>query len=234
VLRPSDRAPGLMLGEGVGLPASADVGANVVIHDGTAIGEGVRIQDGAILGKPLSLGPRSRASREEPAGLVVGDGAVIGAGAVLVAGAAVGAESVIGDQAHVRERSAIGRASVVGRGSSVENDAVIGSGVRIQTACYITAFCEIEDEVFVAPGVRTLNDMTAGRRPRGEPLRGPVLRRRCRVGGAATLLPGVEIGEEAFVGAGAVVTRDVPPRTLVVGVPAQRLRELRPDELTSG
>ncbi|MBV9214310.1 MAG: N-acetyltransferase, partial [Actinobacteria bacterium] len=68
----------------------------------------------------------------------------------------------------------------------------------------------------------------------GEPLRGPVLRRRCRVGGAATLLPGVEIGEEAFVGAGAVVTRDVPPRTLVVGVPAQRLRELRPDELTSG
>jgi UDP-2-acetamido-3-amino-2,3-dideoxy-glucuronate N-acetyltransferase len=155
----------------------------------------------------------------------------IGAGSVLVAGAAVGAESVIGDQAHVRERSAIGRGTVVGRGSSVENDAVIGSGVRIQTGCYITAFCEIEDEVFVAPGVKTLNDRTAGRRPQNEPLRGPVLRRRCRVGGAATLLPGVEVGEEAFVGAAAVVTRDVPPRTLVVGVPARVVRELTADEL---
>jgi acetyltransferase-like isoleucine patch superfamily enzyme len=141
---------------------------------------------------------------------------------------------VIGDQVHLRERSAVGRGTVVGRGSAIENDAVIGSGVRIQTGCYITAFCEIEDEVFVAPGVKTLNDRTAGRRPKGEPLRGPVLRRRCRVGGGATLLPGVEIGEEAFVGAGAVVTRDVPPRTLVVGVPARAVRELEPDELEVG
>jgi len=234
VLQPSDRAPGLMLGDGVALPHSAEVGANVVIHAGTAVGEGVRIQDGAVLGKPLSLGPRSRAAREEPPGLVIGDGVVVGAGAVLVAGGAVGADSVIGDQVHLRERSAVGRGTVVGRGSAIENDAVIGSGVRIQTGCYITAFCEIEDEVFVAPGVKTLNDRTAGRRPKEEPLRGPVLRRRCRVGGGATLLPGVEIGEEAFVGAGAVVTRDVPPRTLVVGVPARAVRELEPDELEVG
>ncbi len=234
MLQPSDRAPGLMLGPGVTLPDSAEVGAHVVIHDGTAIGERVRIQDGAVLGKPLSLGPRSRAAREEPPGLVIGDGVVIGAGSVLVAGGAVGADSVIGDQAHLRERAAIGRGSVVGRGCSVENDAVIGSGVRVQTGSYITAFCEIEDGVFVAPGVKTLNDRTAGRRPQGEPLRAPVLRRRCRVGGGATLLPGVEIGEEAFVGAGAVVTRDVPARTLVVGVPAQPIRELDADELGVG
>ncbi|HEX8074159.1 MAG TPA: acyltransferase, partial [Thermoleophilaceae bacterium] len=132
----------------------------------------------------------------------------------------------VGDQAHLRERSALGRGSVVGRGSSLENDAIVGAGVRIQTGCYITAFCEVEDDVFVAPGVQTLNDRTAGRRPSGEPLRGPRLRRGCRVGGAAVLLPGVEIGEEAFVGAGAVVTRDVAPRTLVVGIPARPVREL--------
>jgi len=231
VLRESDRAPGLMLGDGVALPQSAEVGAHVVIHDGTAIGEHVRIQDAVVLGKPVSLGPRSRAAREEPPPLVIGDGATIGAGSVLVTGAAVGPEAVIGDQVHLRERSAVGRGSVVGRGSSVENDAVIGADVRIQSACYITAFSAIEDEVFVAPGVRTLNDPTAGRRPEGEPLRGPTFRRRCRVGGGATILPGVEIGEEAFVGAGAVVTRDVPPRTLVVGVPARPVRELRPKEL---
>ena len=131
---------------------------------------------------------------------------------------------MIGDQAHVRERSALGRGSVLGRGSSVENDAVIGADVRVQTGCYITAFCEIEDEVFVGPGVQTLNDATAGRRPADEPLRGPRLRRACRIGGGAVLLPGVEVGEDAFVGAGAVVTRDVPAGTLVVGVPAREVR----------
>jgi UDP-2-acetamido-3-amino-2,3-dideoxy-glucuronate N-acetyltransferase len=234
VLHPSDRAPGLLVGEGVAVPESVEVGGNVVIHAGTTIGEGVRIHDGAVLGKPVSLGPRSRASREEPPPLVIGDGATIGAGAVLVAGAAVGPEAVVADQAHVRERTAIGRGSVVGRGSSVENDAVIGADVRIQTGCYVTAFCEIEDEVFLGPGVQTLNDPTAGRRPAGDPLLGPRLRRGCRVGGAAVLLPGVVVGEGAFVGAGAVVTRDVPAGTLAVGVPARVVRQLSPEELGAG
>ena len=223
-LHPSDRAPGLLVGDGVAVPDSAEIGGNVVIHVGTAIGERVRIHDGAILGKPVSLGPLSKASREEPPPLVVGDAAVIGAAAVLVAGAAIGPEAVIGDQAHVRERSALGRGSTIGRGTAVENDAVIGAGVRIQTGCYVTAFCEIEDEVFLGPCAQTLNDATAGRRPKGEPLRGPRLRRACRIGGGAVLLPGVEVGEEAFVGAGAVVTHDVPARTLVVGVPAREVR----------
>jgi acetyltransferase-like isoleucine patch superfamily enzyme len=82
--------------------------------------------------------------------------------------------------------------------------------------------------------VTTANDMTAGRRPRGQPLRGPVFRRACRVGAGAVLLPGVEIGEEAFVGAGAVVTRDVPPRSVAVGVPARHVREVGDEELLSG
>jgi acetyltransferase-like isoleucine patch superfamily enzyme len=234
VLQPSDRAPGLLLGDGVSVPDSVELGGNVVIHDGTAIGERVRIHDGAILGKPLSLGPRSRAAREEPPPLVVGDAAVIGASAVLVAGAAIGSEAFIGDQAHVRERSAVGRGSLVGSLSSVDNDAVIGAGVRIQTGCYITAFCELEDEVFLGPGVQTLNDATAGRRPAGEPLRGPRLRRGCRIGGGAVLLPGIEVGEHALVGAGAVVTRDVRARTLVVGVPARQVRHLTAEEVAGG
>jgi acetyltransferase-like isoleucine patch superfamily enzyme len=224
MLRGSDRAPGLFLGDGAVLPQSAEVGAHVVIHDGTEIGEFARIQDGAVLGKPLALGAQSKASREAPPPLTLGEGVTVGAGAVVAAGAAIGDGVLIGDQAHVRERATIGERSLVGRGSAVDNDVVIGAGVRIQTGCYITAFSTIEDDVFVAPGVTLLNDRTAGRRPEGEPLRGPVLRRGCRVGGAAVLLPGVEIGADAFVGAGAVVTRDVAPGELVVGLPA-RVRE---------
>jgi acetyltransferase-like isoleucine patch superfamily enzyme len=113
----------------------------------------------------------------------------------------------------------------------VENDVAIGARVRIQTDSYITAFTEIDDDVFVAPRVITTNDVSAGRRPRGEPLRGPRLRRACRVGAGAVLLPGVEVGEEAFVGAGAVVTRDVAARSLVVGNPARHVRDVDEREL---
>jgi acetyltransferase-like isoleucine patch superfamily enzyme len=230
LLRLSDRAPGLLLGPDVTLPDDAEVGAYVVIHAGTAIGAGVRIQDHAVLGKPPAFGARSKASREEPPPLVVGEGATIGAGALVAAGAAIGPAAMVGDKAHVRERTAIGRESLVGSRVSIDNDVVIGARVRIQTGAYITAFSELEDDVFVAPYVITTNDNTAGRRPREVPLRGPRLRRACRIGARAVLLPGVEVGEEAFVGAGAVVMRDVAPRSVVVGSPARHVREVDPAE----
>jgi acetyltransferase-like isoleucine patch superfamily enzyme len=229
VLRSSDRALGLALGDGAALPQSAEVGANVVIHDGTVFGELVRIQDGAVVGKPVALGPLSKAAREAPPPAEVGEGATICAGAVIVAGARIGRGAVVGDQAHVRERAVIGEGTVVGRGSAVDNDVTIGSRVRIQTGCYLTAYSMIEDDVFVAPHVMLTNDHTMGRHGPEREIRGAVLRRACRVGGGAVLLPGVEVGEEAFVAAGAVVTEDVPPRAVVMGVPARRVREV-PDE----
>ncbi len=205
----------------------------MVIHAGTAIGEGARIHDGAVLGKPLALGAGSAASRDDLPPLVVGPGATVGANAVVLAGAAIGPRAVVGDQAYVRERAALGEGAVLGRGSALENDAVVGARTRIQTDCYITAFTEIEEDVFVAPGVTTTNDQTAGRPGKGEPMRGPRLRRACRIGARAVLLPGVEIGEEAFVAAGSVVTRDVPPRALVMGVPARAVRDVADEEMLS-
>jgi UDP-2-acetamido-3-amino-2,3-dideoxy-glucuronate N-acetyltransferase len=231
VLRPSERAPGLLVGDGAELPDDVEIGGNVVVHAGTVVGAGATLQDAVVLGKPLALGKRSTAAREAPAAAVIGAGATICAGAVVVAGARVGAGAIVGDQAHVRERAQIGEDTVVGRASAVDNDVTIGARVRIQTGCYITAFSTIEDDVFVAPGVTLTNDDTMARHGADQPLRGAVLRRACRVGGGAVLVPGVEVGEEAFVAAGAVVTRDVPPRAVVMGVPARQVREVPEEDL---
>jgi UDP-2-acetamido-3-amino-2,3-dideoxy-glucuronate N-acetyltransferase len=226
-LRPaSDRAPGLLLGEGVELPDGVEVGGNVIIHAGTVVGDGCRLGDGSVLGKPVTLGARSTASREAPPPLVLGSRAEIGAGAVLVAGASIGRGAVVADQAHVRERACIGEESVVGRGSAVDNDVAIGARVKVQTGCYLAAFSHIEDDVFVGPGVVTMNDHAMGRHAPGEALRGPMVRRACRIGGAASILPAVEIGEEAFIAAGSLVTRSVAPRAMMMGVPARAVREV--------
>ena len=96
----------------------------------------------------------------------------------------------------------------------------------------MTAYSTVEEDVFIAPCVVTTNDNFMGRTERRKALtRGPTIRRAARVGGGAILLPGVEIGEEAFVGAGAVVTKDVPARKVVVGSPARVLRDVPADEL---
>ena len=228
-MQPSDRAPGLVLGDGVVLPDSVTLGAHVVIHDGTVLGEGVIVQDHAVLGKPPKLAPTSSASQEPPPPLRLADGAVVCAAATVLAGATIGPGTIVGDQAFVRERSVIGSGTVIGRGSAVDNDVVIGDRVRVQTLVYVTAFSVIEDDVFVGPGVNTTNDDTMSRHSPAYKLRGAILRRACRIGGSAVLLPGVEVGEEAFVAAGALVTRDVPERAVVMGVPARVVRDV-PDE----
>jgi acetyltransferase-like isoleucine patch superfamily enzyme len=202
-----------------------------VVYPGTVLGDGVRLGDFCVVGRPPLLAAGSSAAGEAPGPARVGDGVAIGAGSVVLAGAEIGAGCVVGDQAHVRERATIGAGSVIGRGVSVENDVSVGARVRLQTNAYITAWSVVEDDVFVAPGVLLTNDPTAGRRRAGQELRGPTLRRACRVGAGAVLLPCVEVGEEAFVGAGAVVTADVPARAVVIGVPARVVREVREEDL---
>ena len=231
MLQASDRAPGLLLGEGVQVPDDAQVGAYVVIHAGTVLGPGCTLQDHAVVGKPLALGPRSTASREPPPPARIGAGATVAAGAIVNAGAEIGERAVVGDQAQVRERSRIGTGAVVGRGSQVDNDVEVGPGCRIQTGCYVTANSTLEADVFLGPGVFTYNDNTMARHDPDYAIVGPTIRRAARIGGGVRILPGIEIGEEAFVATGAVVTRDVPPRALVMGVPARKVGDVGDEEL---
>jgi acetyltransferase-like isoleucine patch superfamily enzyme len=235
-------APGLVLSPTARVGEGVTFGAHVVVHDGVEIGDGVTIEDGAVLGKGPKLAPGSAAAargggaRQAPV-LRIGAGATICCGAFVFAGATIGAGAIVGDQAYVRERATIGERTVIGRGSAVDNDVTIGARVRVQTSVYLTAFSLVEDDVFVGPCAMTTNDDAMGRvkmpppthSDATTPLKGATLRRACRIGGGAVLTPGVEIGEEAFVAAGAVVTRDVPPRGFVMGVPARVVREV-PDE----
>ena len=210
----------------------ARVAESAVVYPGTVLGEDVVIGDNAVVGKHPSLGARSTTKVEELPPLVVGDGARILACAVVFAGTRLGSGVIVGDQACVRERCELGDGVVVGRGSLVENDTTVGARTRIQANAYVTAYSTLEEDVFIAPGVVTTNDNFMGRtEERLTSMKGPTVRRGARVGGGAVLLPGIEIGEEAFVGAGAVVLADVPPRAVVVGNPARQIREVPAGEL---
>lgn len=222
----------LVMEAGVVVGDDVEIGANVVIKAGTVIGDGVTIQDNVVLGKEPRLGRRSTAEGNPLPPLQVGPGAAICTGAVVFAGTRVEAGAIIGDQAFVRERCVVGQGSVVGRAVTIENDVPIGAGCRIQSNSYITAYSELEDDVFVAPGVMTTNDNFMGRTDaRHELIKGAIFRRGCRIGGGVVLLPGIEVGEEAFVAAGALVTKDVPARKLVAGLPAQVWRDVPSEEL---
>lgn len=226
-------APGAVIGAGAVLGAGVAVGSGSVVHAGVRVGAGCVIEDLVVLGKRprLRRGSSAAAAGGELSGLQLGNEVTVCCGAVVYAGAVVGAGSIIGDQAQVREGSRIGERSVVGRASCVDFNATVGDRVSIQTGVYVTSWAVVEDDVFLGPGVLMTNDDTMGRHPRGERLDAPVVRRAARVGGATVLVPGVEIGEEAFVGAGAVVTRNVAPREVVLGLPARVVRRVDATEL---
>jgi UDP-3-O-[3-hydroxymyristoyl] glucosamine N-acyltransferase len=223
--------PGTVVYAGAEIGPGTAIGAGTVIHAGVRIGPGCMIEDCVVLGKRPRLRAGSSATGLEPGPLLLGDQVTVCAGAVLYAGAEIGGGAIVGDQSQVRERSRVGARTVVGRASCVDFDAVVGDRVSIQTGVYVTSGATVEDDVFLGPAVVMTNDDTMGRHSRGEGLSGPILRRACRIGGGAILVPGVEVGEEAFVAAGAVVTRDVEPRAFVVGVPARVVRQVRDEEL---
>jgi acetyltransferase-like isoleucine patch superfamily enzyme len=127
----------------------------------------------------------------------IGAGTRIGSFSLLHAGAVIGTNCLIGSHCNI---------------CSCE----IGNNVSIQTACHITRGVTIEDDVFIGPGVVTLNDPL-----NGDALRYPVIMRGARIGGGSLILPGVTIGENAFVGAGSVVTRDIASGGTSFGNPAR-------------
>src|SRR5690348_13867247 len=209
-----------------------EIHPTATVYEGTVLGENVRVLEYAIVGKQPTLAASSTAKREPLPPATIGDGTVVSSGAIVFAGSSVGANCIVGDQSCIRERVTMADGCVLGRGSLIENDTTVGAGTRIQAGAYVTAYSTLEEDVFIAPCVVTTNDNFMGRTEKRKSLmKGPTIRKGARVGGGAIICPGVEIGEEAFVGAGAVVTKDVPAGVVVVGSPARVLRDVDPAEL---
>ncbi len=152
---------------------------------------------------------------------------------VIEADVRIGEETRVGNFVYIRGNTRIGRGCTIGSYVDIEGDVSIGNHVSLQSACYLTRGVVIEDEVFCGPRVITMNDkqMSYRRDSLVFVRAAPRILRAARVGGGSVLLPGVTIGENALVGAGSVVTRDVPDYAVVVGNPARVIRRVRAEEI---
>jgi len=187
------------------------------------LGPGARIFEPVTLGFPS----RDRIGCENFRGTVIGKNALLRSGTVIYCDVEIGDDFQCGHNVLIRERTRIGSRVAVGTATVIEGKTTIGSDVRIQSLAFIPTNTIIGNGAFIGPHAVLTNDRYP---PLGRPeLRGPVLRDRAVIGANATVLPGITIGEGACVAAGAVVTRNIPPRKMAIGVPA-RVQEL-PEEM---
>lgn len=216
------------------LGLNVQVGPHAVIYGNVQIESDVCIGAGAVIGKKPQLAPSSTVKVEPLPALVIESGVVIGCQAIIMEGTQIGQGALVGDQCFIREHCQIGPQVMIGQGVTIENKVRIGRASKVQSKSYITALTVLEEEVFIAPCVVTTNDNFMGRTEKRHKLKqGAYIEARARVGGGVIILPGKRIGKEAFIGAGAVVTKDVPAQTVYVGNPARKLKDVPQEELLS-
>jgi acetyltransferase-like isoleucine patch superfamily enzyme len=152
---------------------------------------------------------------------------------IIADDARIGEGTRIGNFVLIRDSTVIGRECMIGSYVDIEGDVRVGDFVSLQSGCYLTRGVIIEDRVFCGPRTMTLNDkyMSYGRPGMRFVRQAPRILRAARVGGGSVLCPGITVGENAVVGAGSVVTRDVPDRAIVIGNPAEVVREVPHDQI---
>ena len=192
------------------------VSKEAVLHGTVRIGEGTTIHDNVILGNT------------EEGELHIGKDSIIRSGAVIYSSVRIGDSFRSGHNILIRENSEIGDNVLMGTNSVIDGDCKIGDNVSIQTGVYITRYTTIEDDVFLGPLCVTTNDKYM---KYGVSLKGPVIKRGARIGANSTIMPRITIGEGAIVGAGSVVTKDVPPYKVVLGVPARVVNDAPREEV---
>jgi acetyltransferase-like isoleucine patch superfamily enzyme len=148
----------------------------------------------------------------------IGEHAIIRSGSIIYANTTIGHRFQCGHQVLIRGEVTIGDRCMVHHKCTLEGRLRIGNGVKIMAHVYVPSRTIIGDFVFIGPGTTFLN----ARLPMREgTVQGPTIEDHVCIGGGVTLCPGVRIGRGSFIAAGAVVSRDVPPGMLAMGVPAR-------------
>ena len=200
---------------------------NVVIEEGVVIADGTEIFPGSYLGKiPKGVGATSRPIVYEPR-LTIGAECSVGPHAVIYYDVDISHNTLIGDGVSIREGCRIGSYSIIGRHVTLNYNVVVGDYVKIMDHSWLAGNMIVGNEVFISGGVLTANDNDIGKQGYSdEHVVGPHIKDAARIGVGAMILPQVTIGEHAVVAAGGVVTKDVAPYDLVMGIPARFVRKL--------
>ena len=189
-----------------------------MIYPNAKVSEKATLFPGAVVGRPPKKAGNFHVPVRGGKETVISPGAVIGCNAVIYEGCFIGKDVLIGDGATIRENTHIDDQTIIGNNTTIQNDVTIGKRSRVVDLSHITAGVVIGDDVFISTGVLTMNDNSLAR---GGELNPPFIDNNARSGGGAILLPGVRVGSDALVAAGAVVTKDVKPGARVQGVPAK-------------
>lgn len=213
---------------------NVQIGNNVVIKDfvviypGTIIEDNVEIMEGAIIGRvPKGAKAVARKTIEEYKTVIIGDGTVISPHSIIYTDVKIGKGTLIGDGASIREECEIGNKCIISRNVSINYNTKIGNGTKIMDNTHITGNVVIGNNVFISTLVATTNDNNIGSKGYDEFfIKGPTIEDNVSIGAAANILPGVRIGEHSIVGASALVTKDIPPRKVVMGVPGKIIRDM--------
>ena len=179
---------------------------------------GASVDDGVLVGY--------QSERAAASGVTIGPHARLRSGTVIYAGSTFGQRLQTGHNVVVREQVRVGDVVSIWSNSVVDYGCVIGNRVKIHSNCYVAQYTELEDDVFLAPGVTIANDLYPGNEVSAKAIAGPIVRAGAQIGVNVTLLPYVTIGPGAIVGAGSVVTRDVPEGMIAYGNPAVAVRSV--------
>ena len=190
------------------------------IYPNVIVGSNAVIEDYVIIGVP----PRGRKAGELPT--VIGSDAIIRSHTVIYAGNKIGNNFQTGHHVLVREENEIGNNVSVGTASVVEHHVKIGNNVRIHTQAFVPEMSVLEDGAWIGPNAVITNAAYPLSPNVKNELKGAIVKKGAKIGANATLLPGITIGENALVGAGAVVTKDVPPNKVVAGNPATVINDV--------